>query len=106
SGCCPSSPADHHCFVVRAQFFHSDVQVGKCQAKQRRANLDRFGTTHQIRNQPIVVQVIGGEQVICHVEIAAIHDRINHSCAPRNGLGAAESSGCRAPSHRVESPFA
>jgi hypothetical protein len=53
------------------------VKAGEGDSVQSGADLDRFGAKNEIRDQSVVVHIIGGEQLISHVEVAAIPDRLD-----------------------------
>ena len=62
--------------VDRAHLLHPDVKAGEGDAIQRGADFDRF-RPEEIRHESLVIQIVGGEQLIRHIEVAAIPDRLD-----------------------------
>ena len=60
-----SGPGEHDHVPVGVQFPRPDPGTsGNASAVQGDTELDRFGATHQVHDQPTVVDVIGGEEVV------------------------------------------
>lgn len=63
TGCvAPGCPVDHNCLSVRVHLVHSDAKIGERDAVQRDADLDSLRTANKVRDQAIVVYVVGAEQ--------------------------------------------
>src|SRR3979411_1475322 len=61
----PDGPVQLDLAIDRRQSVHADMEIWKRGAVQRNAELDPLRTLHQIGDQAPVVDVVGGEQLIC-----------------------------------------
>jgi hypothetical protein len=76
-GASPSRPPEHDDVFGGDQFVYFNPKTRKRKAVQCRADFYRLGTKDEIRDQAIVVDIIGSEQLVGRVKIALVPDRLD-----------------------------
>src|SRR5436190_202302 len=65
-------PMQHDQLALRLEILHADVQRREGALVEDDTDLDGLGPLHQVGDEPAVIDVLGGEQLVSGVEPASI----------------------------------